>query len=197
MAVDSERRVAFVFSAFVLPTFFNTPGAQPDAQGSGGPSAPGRKTHSSRVMAAKMAYDVMASFTCPRTITFQDYRLGFTHKAIVVAILGYVCFNLFSGQLYLVDSVPLGLVSVWSTSDYNGTSGVSSSRGASRYAPSSAISVRLHPGIGAASRSAWRRTAPPPPRARAQTYTRLQAPISRARDRHGNEAQRAPYATRG
>ena len=73
-----------------------------------------------------MAYDVMASFTCPRTITFQDYRLGFTHKAIVVAILGYVCFNLFSGQLYLVDSVPLGLVSVWSTSDYNGTSGVSS-----------------------------------------------------------------------
>ena len=34
-------------------------------------------------MAAKMAYDVMASFTCPRTITFQDYRLGFTHKAIV------------------------------------------------------------------------------------------------------------------
>ena len=77
-------------------------------------------------MAAKIAYDVMASFTCPRTITFQDYRLGFTHKAIVVAILGYVCFNLFSGQLYLVDSVPLGLVSVWSTSDYNGTSGVSS-----------------------------------------------------------------------
>jgi hypothetical protein len=77
-------------------------------------------------MAAKMAYDVMASFTCPRTITFQDYRLGFTHKAIVVAILAYVCFNLFSGQLYLVDSVPLGLVSVWSTSDYNGTSGVSS-----------------------------------------------------------------------
>ena len=73
-----------------------------------------------------MAYDVMASFTCPRTITFQDYRLGFTHKAIVVAILAYVCFNLFSGQLYLVDSVPLGLVSVWSTSDYNGTSGVSS-----------------------------------------------------------------------
>ena len=71
-----------------------------------------------------MAYDVMASFTCPRTITFQDYRLGFTHKAIVVAILAYVCFNLFSGQLYLVDSVPLGLVSVWSTSDYNGTSGV-------------------------------------------------------------------------
>ena len=73
-----------------------------------------------------MAYDVMASFTCPRTITFQDYRLGFTHKAIVVAILAYVCFNLFSGQLYLVDSVPLGLVSVWSTSDYNGTSGASS-----------------------------------------------------------------------
>ena len=77
-------------------------------------------------MASKLIYDLMASFTCPRTITFQDYRLGFTHKAIVVAILAYVCFNLFSGQLYLVDSVPLGLVSVWSTSQYDGTLGVSS-----------------------------------------------------------------------
>ena len=117
------------FRRFVFSNFFNTlgvtRGATVDAQGRGRRLG-GGVGHSSHVMAAKMAYDVMASFTCPRTITFQDYRLGFTHKAIVVAILGYVCFNLFSGQLYLVDSVPLGLVSVWSTSDYNGTIGVSS-----------------------------------------------------------------------
>ena len=37
-----------------------------------------------------VVYDVLASFTCPRTITFVDYRLGFTHKAIVVAIFAYV-----------------------------------------------------------------------------------------------------------
>ena len=70
-----------------------------------------------------VVYDVLASFTCPRTITFVDYRLGFTHKAIVVAIFAYVCFNLFHGQLYLVDSVPLGLISAWSTSEYSGNLG--------------------------------------------------------------------------
>ena len=36
-----------------------------------------------------VVYDVLASFTCPRTITFVDYRLGFTHKAIVVAIFAW------------------------------------------------------------------------------------------------------------
>ena len=36
-------------------------------------------------MVAKMIYDVLASFTCPRTITFKDWRLGFTHKALMVA----------------------------------------------------------------------------------------------------------------
>ena len=128
LLVDS-RLGARLFGVLCFPTF-STPlacrsGATVDAQGRGRRLGAG-VGHSSHVMAAKMAYDVMASFTCPRTITFQDYRLGFTHKAIVVAILAYVCFNLFSGQLYLVDSVPLGLVSVWSTSDYNGTSGVSS-----------------------------------------------------------------------
>ena len=77
-------------------------------------------------MASKMVYDVLASFTCPRTITFQDYRLGWTHKSIVVCILAYVGFNLFSGQLYLVGSTPLGLVSVWSSEKYDGSLGKSS-----------------------------------------------------------------------
>ena len=35
-------------------------------------------------MVLRMVYDTLASFTCPRTIV-QDYRLGFTHKALVVA----------------------------------------------------------------------------------------------------------------
>ena len=49
-------------------------------------------------MVVKMIYDVLASFTCPRTITFKDWRLGFTHKALMVAIISYVCWNLFSSQ---------------------------------------------------------------------------------------------------
>ena len=79
-------------------------------------------------MVAKMIYDVLASFTCPRTITFKDWRLGFTHKALMVAIVSYVCWNLFSSQLFLVDSVPLGLVSIWPTSEYNGSLGVANYR---------------------------------------------------------------------
>ena len=75
-----------------------------------------------------MIYDVLASFTCPRTITFKDWRLGFTHKALMVAIISYVCWNLFSSQLFLVDSVPLGLVSIWPTSAYNGSLGVANYR---------------------------------------------------------------------
>ena len=74
-------------------------------------------------MVLRMVYDTLASFTCPRTITFRDYRLGFTHKALVVAIAAYVCANLFMGQLYLVDSVPLGLVSMWSSPTYSGSLG--------------------------------------------------------------------------
>ena len=79
-------------------------------------------------MVAKMIYDVLASFTCPRTITFKDWRLGFTHKALMVAIVSYVCWNLFSSQLFLVDSVPLGLVSIWPTSEYKGSLGVANYR---------------------------------------------------------------------
>ena len=75
-----------------------------------------------------MIYDVLASFTCPRTITFKDWRLGFTHKALMAAIVSYVCWNLFSSQLFLVDSVPLGLVSKWPTSEYNGSLGVANYR---------------------------------------------------------------------
>ena len=66
-------------------------------------------------MVLRMVYDTLASFTCPRDHHVRDYRLGFTHKALVVAIAAYVCANLFMGQLYLVDSVPLGLVSMWSS----------------------------------------------------------------------------------
>jgi hypothetical protein len=41
-------------------------------------------------MVFKVVYDVLASFTCPRTITFMDWRLGFTHKALVIAIISWV-----------------------------------------------------------------------------------------------------------
>jgi hypothetical protein len=37
-----------------------------------------------------------------------------------------VCYNLFTSQLFLMDSLPLGLVSVWSTPAYNGSMGASS-----------------------------------------------------------------------
>ena len=77
-------------------------------------------------MVFKMAYDAMVAFTCPRTITIMDWRLGFIHKALVVAIVGYVCWNLFQSQLFLMDSLPLGLVSVWATPTYNGQLGVAS-----------------------------------------------------------------------
>ena len=40
-------------------------------------------------MVFKMVYEAMATFTCPRTITFKDWRLGFTHKALVVAIISW------------------------------------------------------------------------------------------------------------
>ena len=34
-------------------------------------------------MASKMVYNALASFSCPRTVTFLDWRLGFTHKALM------------------------------------------------------------------------------------------------------------------
>lgn len=85
-----------------------------------------RFRYPSATMVLKLVYSALASFTCPRTITFMDWRLGFTHKALVVAIIAWVCYNLFKSQLFLMDSLPLGLVSVWATPTYNGSLGFSS-----------------------------------------------------------------------
>ena len=72
---------------------------------------------------ADAIYNALASFTCPRAITFIDWRLGFTHKALMVAILGWVIYQLFVGQLFLEDAQPLGLVSVWGGATYSGELG--------------------------------------------------------------------------
>ena len=41
-----------------------------------------------------------------------------------------MCYNLFKSQLFLMDSLPLGLVSVWSTPTYKGAMGYASFQGA-------------------------------------------------------------------
>lgn len=58
---------------------------------------------------------LLLNFTTPKLVTFNDWRLGLTHKLLYAAIIAYTILLIFREQRYLQDYTPLNIVTMFSS----------------------------------------------------------------------------------
>lgn len=71
-------------------------------------------------MGTKSALDSvkpLLNFTTPKTVTFNDWRLGLLHKLLYLGVIAYTLLLIFKEQRYLLHHTPLNVVTMFSSTE--------------------------------------------------------------------------------